>query len=61
MPSWKKVVTSGSNAVLNDITLSGDISGVSASFSYVTASRVEVDASTLTIGGTEIGKTQPII
>ena len=58
MPSWKKVVTSGSNAVLNDITLSGDISGVSASFSYVTASRVEVDASTLTIGGTEIGKTQ---
>ena len=58
MPSWKKVVTSGSNAVLNDITLSGNISGVSASFSYVTASRVEIDASTLTIGGTEIGKTQ---
>ena len=57
MPSWKKVVTSGSNAVLNDITLSGNISGVSASFSYVTASKVEVDASTLTIGGTELTKT----
>jgi len=57
MPSWKKVVTSGSNAVLNDITLSGNISGVSASFSYVTASKVEVDASTLTIGGTALTKT----
>ena len=25
MPNWKKVVTSGSNAVLNDITSSGEI------------------------------------
>jgi len=26
MPSWKKVITSGSDATLNDITLSGDLS-----------------------------------
>ena len=26
MPSWKKLITSGSDATLNDITLSGDIS-----------------------------------
>ena len=57
MPSWKKVIVSGSDAILNDITLSGDISGVSASFNYVSASRIEVDASTITIGGTEIDKT----
>ena len=25
MPSWKKVITSGSNAVLNQITASGDV------------------------------------
>ena len=27
MPSWKKVITSGSNAALNHITSSGNISG----------------------------------
>ena len=26
MPNWKKVITSGSNASLNDITASGNIS-----------------------------------
>ena len=26
MPSWKKLITSGSDATLNDITTSGDIS-----------------------------------
>ena len=25
MPNWKKLITSGSNAVLNDITASGEI------------------------------------
>ena len=31
MPSWKKLVTSGSNAVLNNITTSGNVSGSATS------------------------------
>ena len=31
MPSWKKVITSGSNAALNHITSSGNISGSATS------------------------------
>ena len=31
MPSWKKLVTSGSNAVLNHVTASGNVSGSSSS------------------------------
>ena len=46
---------SGSGDTTLDVK--GNISGVSASFSYVTASKVEVDASTLTIGGTALTKT----
>ena len=64
MPSWKKVVVSGSNAILNDITSSGNINNSAGTGSFgrieatvVSASRVDVDASTITIGGTEIDKT----
>jgi hypothetical protein len=31
MPNWKKVIVSGSNAVLNNITSSGNISGSATS------------------------------
>jgi len=31
MPSWKKLITSGSNAVLSSLTTSGNISGSSSS------------------------------
>ena len=31
MPNWKRVITSGSNAILNNITASGNISGSSTS------------------------------
>ena len=64
MPSWKKVVVSGSNAILNDITSSGNINNSAGTGSFgrieatvISASRVDVDASTITIGGTEIDKT----
>ena len=32
MPSWKKLITSGSNAVINDITLSGDATTIGSNF-----------------------------
>jgi hypothetical protein len=32
MPSWKKVIISGSNAVINDITLSGDATTIGSDF-----------------------------
>jgi len=32
MPSWKKVITSGSNAAINDITLSGDATTIGSNF-----------------------------
>jgi|10_taG_2_1085330.scaffolds.fasta_scaffold21304_3 hypothetical protein len=73
MPSWKKVIVSGSDAHLNHITASGNISASSLDLSGVfsvstgsfgrveattiTASRIDVDASTLTVGGSEINKT----
>ena len=44
MPSWKKLVTSGSNAVLNTITTSGNVSGSATStgsFGHVITNRVQ--------------------
>ena len=41
MPSWKKVITSGSDAILNDLTLSGNIS--SSKTSTGSFGRMEVD------------------
>ena len=51
MPSWKKVITSGSNAVLHNITSSGDfeISGNISGSSTSTGSFGRIQAST--IGG----------
>jgi hypothetical protein len=48
MPSWKKVITSGSNAVLNNITSSGDfkISGNISGSSTSTGSFGRVESST---------------
>ena len=47
MPSWKKVITSGSNAALNHITSSGNISGSATSTgsfgSLVVADKVQGD------------------
>ena len=56
-----RVVFAGTNGVLSDdsdLTFSGaTLTATSASFSYVTASVVEVDATTLTIGGVELNST----
>jgi|TARA_Y100000004_G_C8802428_1_gene364038 hypothetical protein len=44
MPSWKKVIVSGSDAHINHVTASGNISGSSTStgsFGQVVASKVE--------------------
>ena len=56
MPSWKKVITSGSNAALNHITSSGNVSGSlssTGSFGRVEASTVSFDnVNTNTLTGT---------
>ena len=44
MPNWKKVVTSGSNAHLNDLTLSGDISNTSGNFALDVDGDIELNA-----------------
>jgi len=44
MPNWKKVIVSGSSAHLHHVTMSGDISGSSAStasFGYIRAKGYE--------------------
>ena len=43
MPSWKKVITSGSNAVLNQITASAGIS---------TSGDIDLSGGKLWVGGT---------
>tara|TARA_B100001094_G_scaffold326166_1_gene381797 strand:- start:2686 stop:3360 length:675 start_codon:yes stop_codon:yes gene_type:complete len=59
MPSWKKVITSGSNAILNNITTSGNISNVSGDFTLDVAGDIILDADGTDIilkdGGTEFG------
>ena len=58
-----RMVFAGTNGVLSDDSgftynsSTDTLTGVSASFSYVTASMVEVDATTLTIGGVELTST----
>jgi len=44
MPSWKKVIVSGSDAVLNDITLSGNIANTSGDFTLDVAGDIILDA-----------------
>ena len=44
MPSWKKVITSGSDAILNDLTLSGDISNTSGNFALDVDGDIELNA-----------------
>ena len=44
MPSWKKVIVSGSDAVLNDITLSGNIANTSGDFTLDVAGDIIFDA-----------------
>ena len=43
MPNWKKVIVSGSNAVLNNITASGHMSVLSDSFSVFTHTSTELE------------------
>jgi len=44
MPSWKKVIVSGSDAVLNDITLSGNIANTSGDFTIDIEGDLNLDA-----------------
>lgn len=44
MPSWKKVIVSGSDAILNDITLSGGISNTSGDFTLDVVGDINFDA-----------------
>ena len=44
MPSWKKVIVSGSDAVLNDITLSGNIANTSGDFTLDVVGDIILDA-----------------
>jgi len=44
MPSWKKVITSGSDAILNDLTLSGDIANTSGNFVLDVDGDIELNA-----------------
>jgi len=44
MPNWKKVITSGSDAELNDLTLSGDISNTSGNFVLDVDGDIELNA-----------------
>jgi len=44
MPSWKKVIVSGSDAILNDITLSGNIANTSGDFTLDVAGDIIFDA-----------------
>ena len=43
MPNWKKVIVSGSNAVLNNVTASGHMSVLGDSFSVFTHSETELE------------------
>ena len=60
MPSWKKVITSGSNAVLNDITSSGDIKNTEGNFTIDAVGDIILDADNADVilkdGGTEFGR-----
>ena len=44
MPSWKKVIVSGSDAILNDITLSGNIANTSGDFTLDVVGDINFDA-----------------
>ena len=60
MPSWKKVIVSGSDAVLNDITLSGNIANTSGDFTLDVAGDIIFDADGTDVilkdGGTAFGR-----
>lgn len=60
MPSWKKVIVSGSDAVLNDITLSGNIANTSGDFTLDIAGDIILDADGTDVilkdGGTAFGR-----
>jgi len=60
MPSWKKVITSGSNAVLSDITASGDFKNTSGNFTLDVAGDIILDADNADVilkdNGTEFGR-----
>ena len=44
MPSWKKVIVSGSDAILNDITVSGNIANTSGDFTLDVVGDINFDA-----------------
>ena len=43
MPNWKKVIVSGSNAVLNNITASGQLTALNDGFTVSTANSTELE------------------
>ena len=50
-------ITSSGLYAQGDISASGNIQGVSGSFQYITASKIDVDAATIRIGGESFSKT----
>ena len=57
MPNWKKVIVSGSNAVLNNITASGHLTALDGGFTVNTAAEteLEVDGNISGSGELEVG------
>ena len=51
MPSWKKIITSGSNAVLNEVTSSGGFSGDGSGLSNVSVTYSNVTSKPTLISG----------
>jgi hypothetical protein len=47
MPNWKKVIVSGSNAVLNNVTASGDISASGNIFTTDISARGNISTTTI--------------
>ena len=55
MASWKKVIVSGSNAVLAQVTASGGFSGDGSGLTGITATSVDIDGLSA-LGGTGVAQ-----
>ena len=60
MPNWKKVIVSGSDAILNNLTLSGDIANIAGDFTLDVVGDISLDANGADVilkdDGTEFGR-----
>ena len=60
MPNWKKVIVSGSDAILNNLTLSGDIANTAGDFTLDVVGDISLDANGADVilkdDGTEFGR-----